>query len=182
MPQPTSSAAQVALVAARHPLGDRLQRAAAHDVGGAGEQHLDLGVVDRRRMLAEPAVALEVEVLAVVVGQAVALLAGRQLVVERAVAPRIDLRQVAEIEQAAAQELGRFRSARAGCGKQAGVDVLPFALEHRAHVGRHLGARRRRPDRKLGLGHGLQETPARRVVAGIPGDPRGLARGIGETI
>src|SRR5258707_12379910 len=95
-------------------------------------------------MLAQPAVALEVEVLPVVLGQAIALLAGRQLVVERAVAPRIDLRQVAKIEQAAAQELRRPRSARAGCGERPGFESLPFALAQRGHRGVHLAARSRR--------------------------------------
>ena len=174
-------AREMALVAARHPVGDRFQRTTAHDVGGAGEQHLDLGVVDRGGMLAEPAVALEVEVLAIVVGQPIALLAGRQLFA-LAVAARIDLRQVAEIKNAAAQEFAGVEGQRPRRRKEPRLDVLPFALEDGAHVLRHLVARGRRPDREVGLGHRLQEPPAGGIVAGIPGDARGLARGIGETI
>ena len=122
------------------------------------------------------------EILPVVVGQAVGLGARRQLVVEGTVSPCIDLRQVAEIEQAAAQELGRLRAQGARGGKQAGRDIPPFLPEHCTHLGGQLGAARRRPDGKIGLGHGLHQAAAGGIVAGIPGDPGGLAGGVGEAV
>ncbi len=173
----------VALVAAGHPFGDRLQRAAAHDVGGAGEQHLDLGVVERGGVVGEPAVALEVEVLPVIVGQAVGL-GGRAASRRRAC-------------RAGAHRPAAGRGNRAGCG--AGTRPAPARAGAGAGRGRHRcpairawntarmsavsSARAgRRPDGEIGLGHGLQEAAAGGIVAGIPGDPRGLAGGIGEAI
>src|SRR5215212_11138091 len=101
-------------------------------------------------MLAEPAVALEVEVLAVVVGQPIALLAGRQLFA-LAMAACIDLGQVAKIKGTAAQEFAGIEGQRPRRRKEARLDVLPFALEDGAHVLGQLIARGRRPDREVWL-------------------------------
>jgi hypothetical protein len=98
------------------------------------------------------------------------------------VAARIDLRQVAEIKNAAAQKLAGVEGQGARRREEPGLDVLPFALEDGAHLLCHFVARGRRPDREVGLGHRLQQPPAGGIVAGIPGHARGLARGIGETI
>ena len=70
MPQATSSERHLALVAAGHELGDGAQRGPPHGAGGAHEQRLDLDVVEPRRVLAQVAAGLEVEVLRVVVGHA----------------------------------------------------------------------------------------------------------------
>jgi len=133
-------------------------------------------------MVAEPAVALEMEVLPVVVGQAVGLGAGRQLGLELAMATGIDAGQVAEVEQAAAQDLGRLGADGARGREEAGFDVVPFAREQGTDVLRHLGPARRWPDREVGLGHRLEQPPARRIVAGVPGHPGRLAGRIAEAI
>src|SRR5471030_134679 len=172
----------VALIAAGHPVGDGLQCPAAHHVGSAGEQHLDLRVVEGGRMFGEPTVGLEVKVLPVIGRQSVALLAGRQFLIEAPMTARVDLRQVAEIEEAAAQEFRRLGRQRARRGEQPVRDVAPFALEDRAHVGGHLLAVRCRSDGIVGLGHRLQNSPARRIMTGIPGDARRLAGGVGQSI
>jgi ribonuclease E len=79
----------------------------------------------------------------------------------------------------AAEEICRQRTR---CGKEAIGNVAPFALEERAHVGSHLLAVGRRPDRIVWLGHRLHQPAARRIVAGIPGDASGLAGGVGQSI
>jgi hypothetical protein len=98
------------------------------------------------------------------------------------VASCVDLRQVAEIEQAAAQEFRRLGLAHARAGKQAGRDVAPFALEQGAHVGRHFGAAGRRTHRRVRPGQRLEEPAASGVVTSVPGDPSRLARRVGPSI
>jgi hypothetical protein len=60
------------------------------------------------------------EILAVVVGQAAGLVAGREFVVELAMAAGIDLRQVAKVERTAPQEIAGIARQRPGRRKQAG--------------------------------------------------------------
>ena len=95
---------------------------------------------------------------------------------------RIDLGQIAKVERAAAQQFGRVGAEERRGREEARRDVLPFPLEQRTKIGRQLGPLGRRPDGKIGLGHGLQQAPAGGVVAGIPGDPRGLAGGVGQAV
>ena len=69
MPAATSRITGALDVRAREIVRNRHIGAAAHGIGGTGEQRLDLEIVELRRALAEIAVGLEVEVLAVVARQ-----------------------------------------------------------------------------------------------------------------
>ena len=144
-------AVQGALDCGRPSTGRSASGRAAHDVGGAGEQHLDLGVVERRRLIGQPTAALEVEMLAVVVGQAVVLSAGRS--------------SSANAARGGADRPAAVVGNSAGCGagippvpvrawgrQKPGLDMSAIRAGISAHVGRQLGPRRRQPDRKSGLG------------------------------
>ena len=185
--QPAGAAADIqapefALVAALQPFGDRLQGPPAHGVGGAGEENLDLGVVDRGRFFGQPAAALEMKILPVVARQVSVGVVAVGFVVDAAVPAGIDLGQVAEVKRTAAQQFGRIRAGQGGGGEKPGGDILPFPLEQATQVGRQLGSAGHWSDRKIGLRHGFQQAAAGGVMAGIPSDPRGLAGGIGEAV
>jgi hypothetical protein len=94
---------QSALIAPGEDLMQRRQRLAAHRIGTALEQHLDLRVVAIGRILREPAAGLIVEVLQVVVRALARGRFGHHLAIALALAPAMDLRQVREEQPRAAQ-------------------------------------------------------------------------------
>ena len=124
-----------------------------HGVGAAAEQHLDLVVVELGRALAQPTVALEVEVLQVIAGIALfGLFLPPHLVVLALMPPPLHPGQVAKVGLGAEQRIDGVTAQVVRRPVIASLDVGHVALHQPAQVfqdGRRL--RRRALDRSFWL-------------------------------
>jgi hypothetical protein len=179
----------LALVAACHMFAERHQALAAHGVGAAGKQHLDLGVVELGGMLAQIAVGLVVEVLQEIVRQLLSQLRRIDLMAAAVGLALHRVRQVGEIAPARRPDLAETPVVIARHRIVAGLGVGEVALEQPRHVGQDAvaagpGRARPGPWRLDGLRSVVGTMVAARgeVVAHVPGDAGALPGGVEELI
>ncbi len=179
---------QAALIAAGEHLVQRRQRLPPDRIGGALEQHLDLGVVALGRLVRHPAARLEVEILQIVVGPLAAGLRAQHFPPLALLAAAVDLRQVLE-EQPRAREQARQRAVVIRRLRiDAGLDIGEVALEESGHVRveppavghRRIGAGTRPRGPAVASTRLLGQSSHQQAVADIPGDPWQLPGAIGD--
>ena len=166
-----------------HEGGERHQSLAAHGIGRAGEEHLDLVVVELGRASAQVAVGLIVEILQIV-GRKVLLesLVRPDLGAGAGVAPPLDTLEIGEVGRRHGKRLERRGDQIVGHPVVTGLDVAPVLSEQLDHVpaqARRL--RERAGDLALGLDR-LGQPSGQPGLAHVEPDPAALADQVGGAI